>query len=251
MPREYGAYAELLFPLATGLALGQPGLAAISFAVAAILLFLSHEPISVLIGARGARAKEMWSTRSLRQASGLAIAGVIAGIVAVLTTTPDARMAVLVPTSCAVVLLPALISGRVKTLPGEILVATTLAGTVLPVGIAGGVAWSTAWVVAGVWFASFLLATLAVHAIKARTKEAFGARWTTIATPVLALATFGVAIPVASLGMVRPMIVFALLPTAVVTVVVSIMRVRARRLRTVGWSLVSANVVTLALLMLG
>lgn len=41
LPREHGAYAELLFPLLTGLALGRPRPAAVGFALAAVLFFLS------------------------------------------------------------------------------------------------------------------------------------------------------------------------------------------------------------------
>ncbi|MFW5947417.1 MAG: YwiC-like family protein, partial [Gemmatimonadota bacterium] len=55
MPREHGAYAQLGFPLVTGLVYsgGQPG--AVAFAVAAVAFFLLHEPLAVRSGARGAR----------------------------------------------------------------------------------------------------------------------------------------------------------------------------------------------------
>ena len=53
LPKEHGAYAELSFPLVTGLALGEPNLASFSLGLAAVLFFLANEPVAVLLGARG------------------------------------------------------------------------------------------------------------------------------------------------------------------------------------------------------
>ncbi len=55
LPREHGAYAELAFPLATGLAAGGPTVAGVAFSLAAVVLFLAHEPAAVMLGRRGAR----------------------------------------------------------------------------------------------------------------------------------------------------------------------------------------------------
>ncbi len=52
IPREHGAYAQLLFPLATALALGRPNATALSIAGAAVLLFLAHEWALTLVGKR-------------------------------------------------------------------------------------------------------------------------------------------------------------------------------------------------------
>src|SRR5689334_17708106 len=55
IPREHGAYGQLLVPLITALAIGRPGVAAVALAVAIVAAFLAHEPLLVLLGQRGAR----------------------------------------------------------------------------------------------------------------------------------------------------------------------------------------------------
>ena len=59
LPKEHGAYAELAFPLITGLALAVPSLSALALGGAAVLLFLLNEPVAILLGARGKRLKEL------------------------------------------------------------------------------------------------------------------------------------------------------------------------------------------------
>ncbi|NIM51462.1 MAG: hypothetical protein GTN78_04310 [Gemmatimonadales bacterium] len=249
LPREYGAYAELLFPLTTGLALGRPTAAAVLFAAAAVAWFLMHEPFAVLTGVRGARAREILSARARARLRMLLGGGAVAGLAAVLFADPDARLAVLVPISCGVALAPAVLRGRQKTLGAEIVLIAALSGMVLPVGLAGGVEWSLAWLAAAVWFVSFVLGTVTVHGIKAAHKQTFGTRWTPYVPVVLAPMLVAIAALAAAAGAVPPAIVAALLPSSVVAVVFSVLRVHPRRLRIVGWSLVTGNVVTLVILL--
>src|SRR4051812_49522750 len=56
LPREHGAYGQLLFPLVTALAVGRPRVVAWLLAASAVGAFLAHEPLLVLLGQRGARA---------------------------------------------------------------------------------------------------------------------------------------------------------------------------------------------------
>src|SRR5205823_6340503 len=57
LPKEHGAYGQLLFPLITAMAVGRPGVAAWSFAAAAVCAFLAHEPLLLLLGQRGPCAR--------------------------------------------------------------------------------------------------------------------------------------------------------------------------------------------------
>ena len=249
MPREHGAYAELLFPLVTGLALGRPGVAAFGFALAAVLFFLLHEPVAVVLGARGAYAREKWGARARQRVALLALGGALAGGIAVYSSTRDAQLVSLVPVACALTLIPFVIRRRVKTLPAEILVVATLSSLLLPVAVAGAVSWWLAWVASGVWFVSFLLGTFAVHAVKAITKPQPGDAWKPSASIVLGLVTIGGAVAIAFVPTVALVLPIAVLPTALVTLAAVILRVHTRHLKRVGWTMALAQVVTAALLL--
>ena len=45
LPKEHGAYGQLLFPIATALAIGHPGPGAALLSAAALCAFLGHEPL--------------------------------------------------------------------------------------------------------------------------------------------------------------------------------------------------------------
>lgn len=249
MPREHGAYAELLFPLLTGLALGRPGVAAFGFAMAAVLFFLLHEPVAVVVGARGAYAQEKWAPRARQRVAWLAVGGALFGGIAVYSSTRDARLASLVPVACGLALAPFVLRRSVKTLPAEIVVVATLSSLLLPVAIAGSASWWVAWFACSVWFVSFSLGTFAVHAVKAITKPLPGDAWKPAASIVLGLLTIGGAIALAFARTVAPALAFAFLPTALVTVAAVILRVHTRHLKRVGWTMAAAQIVTATLLL--
>src|SRR4051812_9461537 len=54
LPREHGAYAELLLPLTAALCIA-PSSAGFAWALGASTLFLLHDPVLVLLGHRGQR----------------------------------------------------------------------------------------------------------------------------------------------------------------------------------------------------
>lgn len=146
-------------------------------------------------------------------------------------------------------LAPLALTGRIKNLGGEILVAAALAGTLLPVAVAGGVAASYAFLAGGVWFASFLLATFTVHALKARTKAQLSPQWTTVAAPLLGVVAIAVGVLASNSPAIPRLAALALLPPALATLAVNLIGVHPRRLKRVGWSLVTANLLTAALLL--
>jgi len=249
-PREYGAYAELAFPLATGFLAGGWSMAGPGFAVAVIAGFLLSEPLAVVAGARGERAHREATPRARRRVAVLSAVGLAAAAFALLSAPPAARLAALVPAGLALALLPALARGRHKTLVGELLVAAALAGMALPVGIAGGMRPPVATLVWGIWLSTFWLATLTVHAIKTRFKPALGAPWTLWAAPGFALGVVALAVVGAAAGRIGPRFALAVAPAAAVAGTALAARVTPRRLRRVGWSLVAANLATFGLLVL-
>jgi len=56
-PKEHGAYGQLVFPLATAFAIAGATAPALLTAIAVTAAFLAHEPLIVLLGRRGVRAR--------------------------------------------------------------------------------------------------------------------------------------------------------------------------------------------------
>jgi hypothetical protein len=248
LPREHGAYAELLFPLLTALLLGWPTLASACFAIATVAFFLLHEPVAVLSGTRGARVRTQMGARTRRRAAWLAALGGASGATGFLLAAPAARLAVALPLGFSLALIPALREGRLKTLASETLVIATLSSTVLPIAIASGSDPVMAATASLVWFLTFSLGTIAVHAIKARHKESFGSRWTIVATPIMGAITVGAGLFAASVYPVPTRAALTLVPAGAVALMVGLVHIHPRKLKTVGWTLVASNVIVLLLL---
>ncbi len=265
MPREHGAYAQLAFPLVTGLTLSWPSPAALLLAGAVVSFFLANEPVAILLGVRGPRLLDREGERARKRAGLLLAAGSVLGALGLLLGWPAVWPEIFLPAAAGLLLLPAVRAGRQKSLSGEILVLTAFSTLVLPLAAASDGQPVRALMAAGVWWLSFLLATLEVHAIKARLKERGPYRWTRFVSPVSA----GVVVLVAgwlALGQGRPVLqtlgleeawrylppaAAALLPPAVAVLALSVTRVHPRHLKRVGWTLVGANGLTLILLLQG
>jgi hypothetical protein len=249
LPREYGAYAELAFPLLTAFLLGGVTAAGLGFAVAVLAWFLVREPLAVLNGVRGARLEAALGGPARRAAWALGLLGAAGAGVGMLLAPPAARAWALLPGACAVLLAPALLRGRPKTLRAELVVAVALATMILPIGLSGRARLATVALASGVWAASFMLATLAVHAIKARVKPELGAPWARWATPVLSGAVAGAGLAGAVADRWPWAAGAAVLPSATLVVAALWADTHPRHLKRVGWSLVGANLVTLGLLL--
>lgn len=244
LPKEHGAYAQLAFPLLSGLLAGGPTWAGAGIAVAAMLLFLAAEPLEVLIGARGGRALETLGGAARAQLAWLAALGAGAGIGALALAAPAARMLALVPAALGAVLVPLVFARRLKTLPGEVLVVIAFAALHLPIAAAGGAAGALLWGPAAVWAAVFIGATFAVHALKARHK----ARDPGLVRAAIAIAALAVGGAIAAAVWVPAArgIAFAALPPTIAVLVVALRAVHPRHLKRVGWTLVAANAAALA-----
>lgn len=248
-PREHGAYAQLGFPLLSGLVLGAPGASSFLFAAAAILLFLANEPLALLLGVRGKRLRRELAARARWQLALRAVLGCIAGLTALWLAPLAARWLVLVPAAFTAALVPVVLAKNLKTLPGEIVAVAAFSSMHLPIAAAGGVTGTLLWGPSMMWFATTVVAMLSVHAIKSRL---------TGATPwVVPSATWS-----ARLGLVAAIAIWALLPewrTVALAaclplagvVVVNRIAVSPRKLKRVGWSVVAANALAVAVLASG
>jgi hypothetical protein len=249
LPREHGAYAQLGFPLLSGLLLGSPGAAGLLLAAAAMLLFLANEPLVLLLGVRGRRLQEELATPARRHLALCVALGAAAGLAALWLAPPEARWLALVPAAFAAALLPVVLARNLKTLAGEAIAAAAFSSMHLPLAAAGGVAGVFLWGPPLMWFATTVVATLCVHAIKARSMGR---------TPwVMPLAAWA-----ARLALVGALVLFALLPDwCTVTlaaclplagaVVLNQLAPSPKRLKQVGWTLTAANALALAVLAAG
>lgn len=246
IPREHGAYAQLGFPLLSGLVLGDPGAASWLFTGAAILLFVASESLVILLGTRGKRAQQELAASARSQLAILGATGGLAGLAALWLAAPAVRWLALVPALLAFVLLPAVLSGRLKTLSGEITAAAAFSAMHLPVAAAGAVEGPQLWAPPVLWFVVTVTATLSVHAIKSRVTGA--SPW------VVMVANWG-----ARAALLAALVAWAWLPQArfaaqaafiplVAVVVVNRMALSPRKLKYLGWSLVAANALAVAML---
>jgi len=249
IPHEHGAWGQLLLPLLCGLALGRLTAAALLLAAAVILFFLAHEPLLVMLGQRGARARAEHGARARRWLGALLGAAAAAGAAGLALAPAAARMAALVPVALAGAVAWLVWRKREKTVLGEVTIAAALASAAAAVALAGGAGAAAAAAAVLAWVISFAAATLAVHVILVRARSK-GARDPGLlhAAGVAALAAAAVAL---AAGGFPPALPVAAAPTLLISLAVCLGRVSPRRLRPLGWALVGSSVVTLAVLVAG
>lgn len=251
LPREHGAYAQIAFPQITALALDWPAWAALLLLTAIVCVFLLHEPVMILTGARGGRARREQAPRARRRAALLLAVALPAGAGGLLLAGTAARLAALIVLALAALLLPLIVSRKEKTALGELLVAITLASTMVPVALASGVAPRVAGIAAGVWIVAFTLSTITVRSIIARAKRDAAPGWAHFAAPLLCAAAITGAFVLAVAGHLPTLAAVAVLPTALVALLFGLLGIHPRNLRRMGWSLVASNVVALLALIAG
>ena len=101
MPREHGAYAQIAFPLVTALALGSPNATALLLLISIVAVFLLHEPLLVLTGARGGRVKREAEGQAWRTAAVLVVVALAVGGLGLWLAPREARLSALIPLAVA------------------------------------------------------------------------------------------------------------------------------------------------------
>jgi hypothetical protein len=248
-PKEHGAYAQLGFPLLTGLlyAGGDPG--AVAFALVAVAGFLAHEPMALIMGMRGIRLRDALIRPARRRLWWLAGLAGVALVAAVAVAPARAWRGALVPAVLGLIMIPLFFTDRVKTMGGEVIAAAAFSAALLPVALAGPVSWAAAWIAAAVWLGAVLPAIVVVHAVKASHKGRPRARWLVPAGRVLAVAVASAGVA-AALWLPHPGVRgLAVLPPAMTSLVVGLVLPHPRHLKRIGWAVVTANVVALAFLL--
>ena len=247
LPREHGAYGQLLFPLATVLAISRPGGVAIALAAAAVCVFLAHEPLLVLLGARGLRAARDERATAWRWITCLGAVAIGLGVFAASRATEPVRLALLMPAALAVVLAAAIFSRRERTIAGEMLSALTLVSICLPVGLAADVPDVILLTCVSVYACCFVCATACVHAVITHARHPPATAMRLVAVAGIACA-IGALIWLATRGTLAPVAPWAATPVCAAAGVLAILPPRATRLRAVGWLLVGSSLATATIL---
>jgi hypothetical protein len=250
VPREHGAYAELLFPIATVFLGGWPTTPTWLLAIAAIACFLANEPLLVLFGQRGTRMKREESDRAKRALLVFFLVALGTGLAGLLLAPTVVQYGIAVPLLLGVVLVMLAIQGLERSVFGEALAAATLSSVAIPLGLSAGLGLTETLAVALIWLVTSLLGTSIVRLTVARAKAKTDAELKRVSFKsgllilvCLVVLAVGVAAPFGS--RVGLWVLAAAIPVAVVVLAMAVLRPTARRLRLMGWSLVAANLCSL------
>ena len=134
-PKEHGAYGQITFPLVAALAVAGVSAGGLLIATATIAGFLAHEPALVVLGLRGPRAKRELRRHAVLWLGCCLVAGVVAGIGALLAMPPPARWSIAVPLVPATLLAVAALRGAEKTWYGETAAAVAFSGAAVPIAM--------------------------------------------------------------------------------------------------------------------
>ena len=250
VPREHGAYAELLFPIVTVFIGGSPTTSTWLLAIGAIAAFLANEPLLVLFGQRGTRTKREESDRAKRALLIFALVALGTGVAGLVLAPMVVQYAVGVPLVLGAGLVMLAIQGLERSMVGEGLAAATLSSIAIPLGLSAGLDLTSTLAVALIWLVTSLLGAAVVRLTVARTKaktdeELARVRFKRALLVLVSVAVIAVGVAAPYGSRVSLWVLAAAVPVAVVVLVMAALQPTARRLRLIGWSLVAANLCSL------
>jgi hypothetical protein len=247
-PREHGAYVQLLAPLLTSLLFVPPTPAAAGLALSACTLFFAHEPVLVLLGRRGARARSLLEARAARLLFACIAIATLALVLALRASLPQLREVAGVPAACALIAGAVVLARREQRAWGELWVGVTLASFSLPVLVASGVAPRSALELTLGWILVHGLSTLTARGFVHRKRDD-GKLLRMACVGALALIAGGGAL--VALRFIPLAWGLAALPCVGIAGATALAAFRPRTPRALGWSLAAANGLALALFGVG
>jgi len=165
-----------------------------------------------------------------------------------LTASPEKRFAVVPSIAMAFVVFGVIRSGREHTIAGEAVSAIALASLAYPIGVWSSGSSRASLSCAAAFAAVFVVGVVCVHAVIAFTRRppATAERVAGAAAAIGAASVIFVLTSVRILEVVTPL---AVLPACIAGLALSIWPPSARRLRVIGWTLVSTSVLTMVVLL--
>jgi hypothetical protein len=250
LPKEHGAYGQVSLPLVAAFGVAGFSRAGVLLAMAVVAGFLAHEPASVLLGLRGARAKRELGPTAARWLTGCGLIGAAGTVGAIALISSEVRWSIVVPIVPALVLMVTTIRGCEKSWYGEVAASLAFAGTAVPISMAAGALTVTALAVAVPFVLLFVASTLAVRVVILQVRRGGDAR-AAAATRRAAFIVAGCGAALlawATLRNVLPgFVLTAAAPGLVTAGVVAARPPSPARLRLLGWTLVAVSIVTTAI----
>jgi hypothetical protein len=237
-PREHGAYAQLGIPLTAALVVRPPTAAAALLTGAAVLAFLAHEPLLVVLGHRGARLRDAEGARARTRLAILAGAAGISAMVGIALASTAARETIALAAIPTIALIALAWRRAEHTLAGELVAAVALSGASAPIAVASGASIGAALPMWSAWALGYATSVVAVHQVLAHQR-----RRARCGTDDL------VASGLCAAGVIAALAAPAALPLVAVSVGVAVALPAARHLRTIGVVLVVASVASAAILL--
>jgi YwiC-like protein len=253
-PREHGAYGQLAFPVLTSLAVAGVSATGLLIALSAAGGFLMHEPVLVLLGRRGPRAKREQGRAAIVFLVAAATTAIGAGVLSVAWTRPAARWSFALPLVPAALLALAIGINHEKRPLGEIAAALSFSFVSAPIALASGAPVRAALSVAIAFAAMFVTATLAVRVVVLRVRGGGNPRAerATRLTVLILSSSVVVVLAAATLYGLTPWpTIAAAAPGLIGATGLSLLPPSPARLRTVGWTLVAASALAGAILIVG
>jgi hypothetical protein len=251
LPKEHGAYGQLVLPLATALTTAGPSAGGLLLTISAVAAFIAHEPGALLLGLRGAHARRQLRAAAMPWLAVSAVICLVAGAMAIFIIDRHARWSMLVPLVPATVLAISMTHQAEKSWLGEIAAALAFAGLAVPVSMAAGRPLRTAATIALPFAVLFITSTLAVRTVIVQTRGGGNTR-ATDATRRSAFAVTGLGatglIWLTAAGSLPVAALTAAVPGLLTALVIAARPPKPSRLRTIGWTLVTVSVLTGAIL---
>jgi len=234
LPREHGAYAQLAVPLATALIAARPTPAAGLFAAAACAAFLANEPLLVVLGHRGPRARRRDGQRAIVRLRVLAAIAIATACGALCLASGAARLAAGLAAALGLALVAVGWTRRQHSLVGELVATVALPAAALPAAVASSQAAAGACARSAAWSLGFACSVVAVQRVIARHRRPATRLDRAIVGGLAAIALGTVAV-----ARREPAIVVAI-PLVIASLAVAIWTPPATRLRAIGVALVAA-----------
>jgi hypothetical protein len=251
LPKEHGAYGQMAFPLVTAMLVSGVSMGSLLFAIAVVAGFVLHEPLLVLLGLRGPRAKREQGGAAVRWVVALAILVIITGTAALRWMEPAHRISVALPLVPALFIFIAAASGKGKSIGAEIAVAIAFSLTAVPLCLLGGQSIVAGAAIALAFASNFVLATLAVRVVIARVRGGGDPRLAAAmrrSAYVTAGAIAAGAAVAAGRGLVPWLPLSAIVPGIVAAIWIATFPPHPSRLKAVGWTLVTLSALVTVLL---
>jgi hypothetical protein len=253
-PKEHGVYGQLAFPLVTAWAVAGITWPALLTGAAAVAGFLAYEPWLVLVGRRGPRVSRDQDARATAWLAVSGTATLTAGAAAVWLSPPDTRWAFMLPVLPAALFGLALARKQERSALGEIAAAAAFSTVAAPTALAAGAALDVAVSIGGAFTLVSLASTLGVRVVvlKVRGGGNHAAVRLTRGLFVIVSAAVTTGLAVAAAASMLPWVtLFASVPGVAVAAILAFRPPPPTRLRTVGWTLVSAFALAAMMLIAG